>query len=124
MEKSTLFENLINTTARRDTIASFAALMGVDADTVYSLFFAYRFSRKINASEMILDAGFDQICAADAPRILEAAGIRSILVDASRDDAPEVKLVCAFMSAGWRSSNTGIVYEDGEYHKALKLSRA
>ena len=70
---------------------------------------------------MILGVGFSTICAADAARILDAAGIRSVLVDC--DSTAGVKIVCAFMSAGWQTFPTVIGYDDGD-HPALRLSRA
>lgn len=127
MEKVTLFENLLNATdrdgnkARHATIDNFAAVMGVDEQTVFDLLTLYRTAVRNEANEMILGVGFSTICAADAARILDAAGIRSVLVDC--DSTAEVKIVCAFMSAGWRTSPTVIGYDDGD-HPALRLSRA
>ena len=64
MEKVTLFENLLNATdrdgnkARHATVTNFAALMGVDDQTVFDLLTLYRTAIRNEASEMILGVGF------------------------------------------------------------------
>ena len=123
MKKSTLFENLINAPkeTRNGTIDNFAALMGVDVQTVHSLLTLYRAARMNEAAEMILGLTFGHFCAADAARILDAAGVRSVLVDG--DSTAALKIVHAFLSAGWRASATMISYDDGD-RPALRLSRA
>lgn len=123
MEKSALFENLINAPkeTRNDTISSFAALMGVDGETVHSLLTLYCAARFNEADEMILGMTFGHFCAADAAHVLDAAGVRSVLVDG--DSTAALKIVHAFLSAGWRASATMISYDDGD-RPALRLSRA
>lgn len=127
MEKVTLFENLLNATdcegnrARRTTVTNFAALMGVDDQTVFDLLALYRTAIRNEASEMILGVGFGIICAADAARILDAAGVRSVLVDG--DSTAALKSVHAFLSAGWQASATMISDDSGD-RPALRLSRA
>ena len=124
MEKVTLFENLLNATdsdgnrARRAAVTNFAALMGVDRDTVFDLLTMYRANK---ADVMIMDAFLDCICAADAARVLDAAGLQSVLVNLDCPDA--VKTVCAFMSAGWQACHTVIGYDDGD-RPAMRLTRA
>lgn len=127
MEKVPLFENLLNATdsdgnrARHAAVTNFAAIMGVDEQTVFDLLTLYRTAVRNEANEMILDAFSCTICAADAARILDAAGVRSILV--SVDSTAAVKIVCAFMHAGWQTSPTVIGYDDGD-RPALRLARA
>ena len=127
MEKVTLFENLLNATdsdgnkARHDTVTNFAAIMGVDDQTVFSLLTLYRTAVRNEANEMILDTFSCVIRAADAARILDAAGVRSILV--SVDSTAVVKIVHAFLSAGWQASATMISDDSGD-RPALRLSRA
>ena len=123
MEKSTLFENLLNTPKeiRWDTISGFDAIMGVDDEVMNGLLTLYRAARINEADEMILGLTFGHFCAADAARILDAAGIRSVLVDG--DSTAALKIVHAFLSAGWRASATMISYDDGD-RPALRLSRA
>lgn len=126
MEKVTLFENLLNATdrdgnrARHATVTNFAALMGVDGETVFSLLTLYRAARVNEADEMILGLTFGHFCAADAARLLDAAGVRSVLVDG--DSTAALKIVHAFLSAGWQASATMISYGDGD-RPALRLSR-
>ena len=123
MKKVALFENLINTPkeARNDTISNFAALMGVDGETIHSLLTLYRAAGHNKADEMILGLTFGHFCAADAARILDAAGVRSVLVDG--DSTAALKIVHAFLSAGWQASATVISCDDGD-RPALRLSRA
>lgn len=127
MEKVTMFENLLNATdsdgnkARHDTVTNFAAIMGVDDQTVFSLLTLYRTAVRNEANEMILDTFSCVIRAADAARILDAAGVRSILV--SVDSTAVVKIVHAFLSAGWQASATMISDDSGD-RPALRLSRA
>ena len=127
MEKVTMFENLLNATdsdgnkARHDTVTNFAAIMGVDDQTVFSLLTLYRTAVRNEANEMILDTFSCVIRAADAARILDAAGVRSILV--SVDSTAVVKIVHAFLSAGWQASATMISDDSGD-RPALRLARA
>lgn len=123
MEKVTPFENLINAPkdTRNDTINNFATLMSVDCQTVHELLTLYRTAVRNEANEMILGVGFGIICAADAARILDAAGVRSVLVDG--DSTAALKSIHAFLSAGWQASAAMIGYDDGD-RPALRLSRA
>lgn len=123
MEKVTLFENLLNATARHATVTNFAALMGVDDQTVFDLLTLYRSARRNGANEMIMDVFLD--CnAADAARILDAAGIRSILVCGHNVGiTAEVKITCAFMHEGWQACPTVINCADGD-RPAQRLTRA
>lgn len=125
MEKVTLFENLLNVPkeTRNDTINNFADLMGVDDQTVFSLLTLYRTAVRNEANEMILGVGFGIICAADAARILDAAGVRSILVDG--DSTATLKIVCGFLSAGWQASVIMIFdFAVGDDSPVLRLARA
>ena len=127
MEKVTMFENLLNATdsdgnkARHDTVTNFAAIMGVDDQTVFSLLTLYRTAVRNEANEMILDTFSCVIRAADAARILDAAGVRSILV--SVDSTAVVKIVHAFLSAGWQASAT-MISDDSDDSPVLRLARA
>ena len=121
MKKVTPFENLINAESRHDTVTNFAALMDVDAEAVFTLLTLYRAARINEADEMILDSLLGCICAADAVRILDAAGVRSVLVDG--DSTAALKIVHGFLSAGWQASAAMISYDDGD-RPALRLSRA
>lgn len=123
MEKSALLENLINAPkeTRNNTIDNFAAIMGVDVQTVHSLLTLYRAARFNEADEMILGLTFGHFCGADAARILDAAGVRSVLVDG--DSTAALKIVHAFLSAGWQASAT-MISDDSGNRPALRLSRA
>lgn len=123
MEKSTLFDNLLNAPKeiRWDTISGFDAIMGVDDEVMNGLLIGYHTARQKGADEMILELTSCHLHADDAARILDAAGVRSVLVDA--DSTATVKIIRAFLSAGWQASATMISYDDGD-RPALRLSRA
>lgn len=128
MEKSTLFENLLNAPkkTRNGTIANFATVMGVDGGTVYTLLANYHDSQRVRGDdEMILDLTFisaGNFCAADAPRILDAAGIRSIRLDGVNGFTLE--LLGVFQAAGWQISTITVTRFGGDKDRALRLSRA
>ena len=123
MEKSTLFENLLNAPKeiRWDTISNFDAIMGVNDEVMNGLLIGYHTARQKGANEMILELTSCHLNAADAPRILDAAGVRSALVDA--DSTATVKIIRAFLAAGWQASPAMISDDDGD-RPALRLSRA
>ena len=123
MEKVTLFDNLINTPKeiRNATIANFAALMGVDTQTLHTLLTCYYTAQHDNANEMRLDLTFGGFCAPDAARVLDAAGVRSVLV--ADKSTTVLKVLHAFLSAGWQvSADTINDKYDGD-RPALRLSR-
>lgn len=128
MEKSTLFENLLNAPkkTRNGMIANFATVMGVDGGTVHTLLANYHDSQRVyGADEMILDLTFlsaGNFCAADAPRILDAAGIRSIRLDSVNGFILE--LMDAFQAAGWQTSTITVTRFGGCKDRALRLFRA
>lgn len=123
MEKSTLFENLLNAPkeTRWTTISNFDAIMGVNDEVMDGLLIGYHTAQLKDADEMILDLISCHLHAADAARILDAAGIRSALVDA--DSIATVKIVRAFLAAGWRASPAMISDDNGD-RPALRLARA
>lgn len=123
MKKVTLFENLINAPKeiRWDTISNFDAIMGVNDEVMNGLLIGYHTARQKGADEMILELTSCHLHAADAARVLDAAGVRSVLVDG--DSTAALKIVHAFLSAGWQASATMISYDDGN-RPALRLSRA
>lgn len=130
MDNITLFDNLIKAPkeTRDNTINNFAALMNVDAQTVHTLLICYSDSQLENADEMELDMAFttsSNFCAADAVRILDAAGVRSgsVLLDVDGDSTAALKIVHAFLTAGWRVSATTVSIECEEERPALRLSR-
>lgn len=125
MEKVTLFENLLNAPkeTRDDTIDNFAALMGVDDFTVNILLTMYCAARRKNANEITLELRAGHIRGADAARILDAAGVRSILVDG--ESTATLKIVCGFLSAGWQASAVMIFdFVTHDDSPVLRLSRA
>lgn len=125
MEKVTLFENLLNVPkeTRNDTINNFADLMGVDDFTVSILLTMYCAARRKSANEITLDLGAGHIRGADAARVLDAAGVRSILVDG--DSTATLKIVCGFLSAGWQASVIMIFdFAVGDDSPVLRLARA
>ena len=126
MEKSTLFENLINipSETRNAAIDNFAALMGVDVQTVHALLTCYHTARQKGADEMILDLTFGSSVyfTTDAARILDAAGVRTVLV-ADKSSAV-LRILHVFLSAGWQVSADMVSDKYDGDRPALRLSRA
>lgn len=122
MEKSPLFENLIGlpNETRNATISDFATIMGVDYQTLVNLLTCYHTAQLDCDKEMILDLSFS-FCTATAPRILDAAGIRSVLV--TDKSTMVLKVLHDFLSAGWKVSAETVSDAFDGIRPALRLSR-
>lgn len=123
MEKSPLFENLINipnSESRNDTIKNFADIMGVDYQTLCALLTCYHTTQLDYDKEMILDLTFS-FRTEDAARILDAAGIRSVLV--TDKSTMVLKVLHDFLSAGWKVSAETVSDAFDGIRPALRLSR-
>ena len=73
---------------------------------------------------MILDLTFGSSVyyTADAARILDAAGVQSVLV--ADDSSAVLRVLHAFLTAGWQVSADTVTYIDGGKCPVLRLSRA
>ena len=122
MEKSLMFENLIGlpNETRNATISDFATIMGVDYQTLCTLLTCYHTTQLDYDKEMILDLAFS-FRTDDAARILDAAGIRSVLV--TDKSTMVLKVLHDFLSAGWKVSADMVSDAFDGVRPALRLSR-